>query len=57
MGNGLKKVAVLCSGLTVTDGKTTVEYDKQGVRKKITHKKADQLNARVKYNKQDSNNR
>lgn len=30
MGGGLKRVARLCGGLTATDGRTTVRYDRDG---------------------------
>lgn len=33
MGDGLKGVARLCGGLTATDGKTTVHYDRDGRQK------------------------
>ncbi len=38
MGEGLKKVAKQCGGLTATDGKTKVTYDENGKVKKIKKK-------------------
>ena len=41
MGDGLKRVAKICGGLTATDGRTTVVYDGDGNRRfDAAHKRA-----------------